>query len=77
MPIVIYIGNVKIRIYPKDHTPPHVHAIGPDSEVKFELATLACTFSRGFSLNDIKRIQNYLEGHQEYLMEVWNEYQED
>ncbi len=77
MPTVIYIGSVKIRIYPKDHPPPHVHAVGPGCEAKFELATLECTFSRGFSERDLNRIQKHLEKHRGHLMEVWNEYQED
>ena len=77
MPTVIYIGNVKIRIYPKDHHPPHVHAVGPDCEAKFEIKTLECSFSRGFSRRDIKRLQLYLQSHQTYLLEVWNEYQKD
>ena len=77
MPTVIYIGSVKIRIYPKDHQPPHVHAVGPGCEAKFEIETLLCSFSRGFSERDLRRIQNHLEDQQDYLMEVWNEYQKD
>lgn len=77
MPTVIYIGSIKIRIYPKDHLPHHVHAVGPDCEAKFEIETLECSFSRGFTNKDLKRIQVYLEKHKEYLMEVWNEYQKD
>ena len=77
MPTLIYIGNVKIRIYPKDHTPPHVHAVGPDCEAKFEIDTLLCTFSRGFSERDLRNIQEHLAKHRGYLLEVWNEYQED
>jgi hypothetical protein len=77
MPTVIYIGPIKIRIYPKDHRPPHIHAVGPDCEAKFEIQTMECSFSRGFTLKDLKRIQEYLSQHQEYLMEVWNEYQKD
>ncbi len=77
MPTVIYIGSVKIRIYPKDHQPPHVHAVGPGCEAKFEIESLRCTFSRGFSESDLRRIQDHLVFHQNYLREVWNEYQED
>jgi hypothetical protein len=77
MPTVIYIGNVKIRIYPKDHPPPHVHAVGPGCEAKFEIESMACLFSRGFSEKDLRCIQQYLLGRREYLMEVWNEYQKD
>ncbi|MCC6278270.1 MAG: DUF4160 domain-containing protein [Oligoflexia bacterium] len=56
MPTVITIGNIKIRIYPKDHKPPHVHAIGPDAEAKFEIKSLACSYSRGFTEKDLRRI---------------------
>ena len=77
MPTVIYIGSIKIRIYPKDHHPPHVNAVGPVCEAKFEIETLECSFARGFTSKDLKRIQVYLEKHKEYLMEVWNEYQKD
>ena len=77
MPTVIYIGNVRVRIYPKDHPPPHVHAVGPDCEAKFEIETMVCSFSRGFSERDLRRIQEYLLNKKDYLMEVWNEYQKD
>ncbi len=58
MPTVILIGSIKKKIYPKDHRPPHVHAVGTDGEAKFEIESLACTFSRGFSLRDLKRFRN-------------------
>ena len=77
MPTVIYIGRVKVCIYPKDHKPPHIHAVGPDCEAKFEIKTMNCIFSRGFTAKDLKRLQEYLDGHKTYLMEVWNEYQKD
>ncbi len=75
MPAVIYIGNIKIYVYPKDHQPPHVHALAPDYEAKFEIETLACLFSRGFTERDLNRIQKYLANRKTYLLEVWNEYQ--
>lgn len=76
MPTIIILGPVKIKIYPHDHRPPHVHAIGPDCEAKFELDGFDCIFSRGFSGKDIKRLQEYLQKNQEILWEAWNEYQE-
>lgn len=77
MPTVITIGRVKIKIYPKDHPPPHVHVVGPECEAKFGIGTLACSFARGFTRRDLKRIQEYLKKHQDYLKEVWNEHQKD
>jgi hypothetical protein len=29
VPTVAAIGSIKIRIFPADHEPPHVHLIGP------------------------------------------------
>lgn len=76
MPTIYFIGPVKIKIYPHDHDPPHVHAIGPGCEAKFELETLLCTFARGFTGKDLRRIQNFLTDHKTELLEEWNEYQE-
>ena len=76
-PTVFRTRNLRIVIYPKDHEPPHVHAIGPDAEAKFEIETLNCFFSRGFTTKDLKRIQSYLDSQKEYLMEVWNDNQKD
>lgn len=77
MPTVITIGKVKMRIYPRDHPPPHVHVVGPGCEAKFEIGTLSCSFASGFTRRDLKKIQEYLKKNRDYLQEVWNEYQED
>ncbi len=77
MPTIVYLGKVRIVIYFKDHAPPHIHAIGPGCSAKFEIASLLCSFSRGFSEKDLHRIQEYLAENGEYLLEVWNAYQKN
>jgi len=37
MPTVLRRGRLRIVIYPADHRPAHVHAIGPDGEAVFNL----------------------------------------
>ncbi len=37
MPAVLRRGRLRIVVYPADHRPPHVHAIGPDGEAVFNL----------------------------------------
>jgi hypothetical protein len=37
MPTVLKLGFCRITIYPNDHRPAHVHAIGVDWEAVFEL----------------------------------------
>jgi len=77
MPTVFYIGAVKIKIFPHDHRPPHIHAIGPGCEAKFEIETCACYFSKGFSLRDLKKIQQLISDKNDSLMEAWHACQEN
>ena len=37
MPTVLRRGRLRVVIYPADHRPPHVHAIGPEGEAVFNL----------------------------------------
>ena len=75
-PTVFRTRNLRVKIYPKDHNPPHVHVIGPDAEAKFDIENLECISSYGFSQKFIKMIQDYLKQRQSKLKEVWNELQE-
>ena len=74
-PTILRTRNLDIRIYPKDHNPPHVHVKGPAAEAKFLLDTLECWSSIGFSEKALKQIQAFLEIHKDILMEAWNEFQ--
>ena len=74
-PTIIRTGNLKIRVYPKDHSPPHVHVIGPDAEAKIRLSDSRCYYSRGFSKQALKQIEGYVRQHKKLLMEAWDEYQ--
>jgi hypothetical protein len=37
MPTILRIDGLRVVIYPNDHSPEHVHVIGPDREAVFEL----------------------------------------
>ncbi len=37
MPTVLRLDGMRVVIYPNDHSPEHVHAIGTDREAVFEL----------------------------------------
>lgn len=75
-PAIYKTGNLQIRVYPKDHNPPHVHVVGPEAEAKFKLDNLECFYSKGFSRRSLKRIEDYLRERKQTLMEAWNDYQE-
>ena len=76
MPTVFRYRNILFKIYPKDHEPPHVHAICGKAEAKFRIASLECLENHGFSEKSIRRIKVFLTPRIERLMEVWNEYQD-
>jgi hypothetical protein len=75
-PTVLRTRNLQVRIYPKDHNPPHVHVVGPEAEAKFRLDTMACIYSRGFSQKALKQIKAFLRDRKSVLLEAWHDYQE-
>ena len=74
-PSILRTRNLDVRIYPKDHNPPHVHVKGPHAEAKFLIDTLECVSAFGFSKKSLARIQVFLKDHQKALMEAWHEFQ--
>lgn len=75
-PTIFKIWKFRVMIYPKDHSPAHVHVVGPDAEAKFDVQTMECIANNGFSEKTIKRIKEYLKDRKQSLMEAWHEYQE-
>lgn len=75
-PTILRTASLRVVIFPKDHSPPHVHVFGPEGEAKFEIDTLDCISSTGFPQRTLWKIQCYLLKHQSYLKEAWNEWQE-
>ncbi len=75
MPVILRYKNIRIIIYPMDHSPPHVHVLAPDCEAKFYIEPVECYYCRGFKEKFIKEMTEYLETKKELLMEAWNDYQ--
>jgi len=61
---VLRFDGVRVAIYPNDHRPAHVHAIGADGEAVFVLncphGPLDLRESFGFSREALNRIATYL-----------------
>ena len=74
-PTLFRTRNLSVRIYPKDHNPPHVHVVGPEAEARFTLGDFECYYSRGFTRNALNRIRRFLIEHKAALLEAWDEYQ--
>ena len=65
----------RVVIYPNDHRPPHIHAIGAEEHARFDLL---CDLGQvrllshiGFSLGQLKPIEAYLLNHLAHLCSEW------
>jgi hypothetical protein len=40
MPTIVKLGNIAIRMFAKDHNPPHLHIVTPDHQALVSIETL-------------------------------------
>ena len=75
MPTVLRLGGLRVVIYPNDHSPPHVHVIGPAGEAVFQLNCLAgpptLRESVGFKVADLNRLEAALAAELGRLCSEW------
>jgi hypothetical protein len=74
MPTVLRFGGIRVAIYPNDHRPPHVHAIGNGREAVFELMRAEGVRLRenyGFSRRDLADIEEALIENLDALIDAW------
>jgi hypothetical protein len=81
MPTVLWIGNLRVVVYPNDHRPAHVHVIGQGREAVFELMNrpagrtvegpVTLRENYGFSRRDLARIERALIQHLIELLRAW------
>lgn len=70
--IAIY-RNIRIVIFPRDHEPPHIHAIAPDAEAVFRISNLELVRCHGFDPRAIEKIRKFLTERKTELLEAWHE----
>lgn len=77
MPTVFRRGRLRIVVYPADHRPARVHAIGPDGEVVFNLnCPLGPSELRenyGFKGRALAAVERLINGHVNELCRAWEE----
>ncbi len=75
MPTVLRFDGLRVVIYANDHSPEHVHVIGPDCEAVFELhcpegpVTLRESF--GFTIRHLRRLMEQLSAELIELCDRW------
>jgi hypothetical protein len=73
MPTIKIIDSIKILIYFEDHLPPHFHAQYAEHEELIEIQTLK-TYIGKIPAKQRKKVIQWAEKHQDYLMKKWNQY---
>lgn len=75
MPTVLWIGKLRVVVYPNDHRPAHVHVIGQGHESVWELNRGLRAVTRrenyGFPARVLARIARALEANRTDLLAAW------
>jgi hypothetical protein len=69
VPEISRFHGITIRMFHRDHLPPHLHAQLGDDEITIEIETLV-THGR-FPLPALRRTLNWIELHRAELFECW------
>jgi hypothetical protein len=72
MPTITKISGVKIKMYFKDHAPPHVHAEYGEHEVLLCIAN-AATYAGSLPSPQLAIAQEYVLANTAFLMSKWAE----
>jgi Domain of unknown function (DUF4160) len=75
LPTIFRLDGLRVVIYPNDHSPEHVHVIGPGVEAVFELhcpdGPITLRESLGFSIRRLRELMASLEARLQDLCDAW------
>jgi hypothetical protein len=75
VPTVLRSGPYRLFFYAGDRDePPHVHVERDDKTAKFWLEPVRLERSGGFRSQELNRVRNLVEEHQEQLRRSWDDY---
>ncbi len=75
MPTVFRSGPYRVYFLSHDVVePPHVHVDRDDQSAKFWLNPIALSRNLGFAAHELRGIERMLRGHEQELVEAWNEH---
>jgi hypothetical protein len=72
MPTIAIVFGVRIVIYPKDHLPPHLHAVFAEHEAMISIAT-GDVLEGSLPRAKLREVQEWLAAHREQVAYVWQE----
>ena len=75
MPTVLRIGPFRFFFYSGDRDePPHVHVERDHDEAKFWLDPVRLARSHGFTVKDLRGVENLVIEHEAELLDAWAEF---
>jgi len=75
MPLLKDFGSFHIRMYFRDHNPPHVHVVSADETVLIGIADGAIL--RGtIRTASLREAQDWIAGNRDVLLAKWMEFQQ-
>ena len=74
MPRVLRVSNLRFVVYPTDHSPVHVHVVGPGCVVVVNLMGPEVREAVGCTEADARRVLALVAAHREALMEAWRRF---
>ena len=76
MPTIFILDAIKIMIFFDDHSPPHFHAVYNEHEELIIIPTLETIRGR-LPRNQRKKLEQWANGHMEFIIKKWNEFNPD
>lgn len=74
MPTVIVEDGYRLKIYPNDHVPAHVHVQKAENEARIGLDPILVLSNEGFNNRELSKIEELVAKHQQALLAVWDSY---
>lgn len=70
MPTIVELGSIQIRVYPRDHQPPHFHISTPDGEAMILIADLSVLKGR-IRRSDLKTALGWARENRSLIEDAW------
>ena len=72
MPTLCFFYGILVRMYWRDHNPPHFHALYGSHEILIDISTLE-TLEGGFPRRALALVLEWAALHRKELMEAWQQ----
>lgn len=72
MPTIVELGSIQIRVYPKDHMPPHFHISTTYGEAMMRISDLSLMKGR-LRRSDLNLVLDWARQNRQRIEDGWNQ----